>query len=103
MKAAFNKHREKTREKHLEKHLERQLSKIPSIKHRHSSVKVEDVRELQEQRLVEKFRQKLMSDSLDNLPEHLDDYHTMLRFLTYFSSSYALFIESYLHYAVNQS
>ncbi|KAG0592682.1 hypothetical protein KC19_1G272500 [Ceratodon purpureus] len=72
MKAAFNKHREKHREKNLNK-------SAASLKNRAPSVKVEDYRELQEQRVVEKFRQKLIAD--ESLPEHLDDYHTMLRFL----------------------
>jgi hypothetical protein len=77
MKAAFN--------KHLERHREKSLNKSPSLKHRASSVKVEDIRELQEQRVVEKFRQKLRDES--NLPEHLDDYHTLLRFV---SSTYTV-------------
>lgn len=73
MKAAFNKHREKHREK----------NRSPSYRNRASTLNVEDVRELQEQRVVEKFRQKLINDS--SLPEQLDDYHTMLRFVITFA------------------
>ncbi|XP_010069651.1 phosphatidylinositol/phosphatidylcholine transfer protein SFH9 isoform X3 [Eucalyptus grandis] len=46
---------------------------------RYASISVNDVRDAKEERAVEAFRQILITRDL--LPLHLDDYHTILRFL----------------------
>ncbi|MCO5559414.1 hypothetical protein L7F22_013013 [Adiantum nelumboides] len=47
--------------------------------HKSTSIAIQDVRDWKEQRTVEDFRKLLFSE--DFLPPHLDDYHTLLRFL----------------------
>ncbi|KAJ7518655.1 hypothetical protein O6H91_20G047000 [Diphasiastrum complanatum] len=46
---------------------------------RSKPVAIEDVRDIEEQKAVQVFREILFADNL--LPEKLDDYHTLLRFL----------------------
>ncbi|MCO5572344.1 hypothetical protein L7F22_026097 [Adiantum nelumboides] len=47
--------------------------------HKSTSIAIQDVRDWKEQRTVEDFHKLLFSEDL--LPPHLDDYHTLLRFL----------------------
>lgn len=53
--------------------------KRASKPHRTVSIAIQDVRDWKHQRAVEEFRKLLFAEDL--LPPHLDDYHTLLRFL----------------------
>ncbi|XP_073388667.1 phosphatidylinositol/phosphatidylcholine transfer protein SFH4 isoform X4 [Physcomitrium patens] len=71
MKHAFRKHLEKSI-----LHKSQNLKQKPSNK---VPANVEDVQTFKEQREMNKFRNMLITDNL--LPQHLDNYYTLLRFL----------------------
>ncbi|KAI5060759.1 hypothetical protein GOP47_0025179 [Adiantum capillus-veneris] len=53
--------------------------KRTSKPHRSISIAIQDIRDWKQQRAVEEFRKLLFGEDL--LPPHLDDYHSLLRFL----------------------
>lgn len=70
----------RTNSKKEERALTKSISRTISLRgSRKASVNIEDVRERQEQSVVEELRVLLLATN--DLPPHLDDYHTLLRYI----------------------
>lgn len=70
----------RTTSKKEERALTKSVSRAISLRaSRKASVNIEDVRERQEQSVVEELR--ILLSATNDLPPHLDDYHTLLRYI----------------------
>ena len=76
----------RTNSKKEERALTKSVSRTISLRgSRKASVNIEDVRERQEQSVVEELR--VLLSATNDLPPHLDDYHILLRYVPMHNSN----------------